>query len=531
MEALSCVQKVPDSLREKVLLENGTLFVSMELKGDPVFVSYVGLAQRHGVMDIKWVDAREFREKYAIFTDSANTSTSEMISLATSLIQQVYDEGGSDIHLWEAGSYGLVQFRRLGLIKDHSQFRSEKMHQLITCIYQSLVQGADSTFSPTERQDGRIGDRKFLPPGVHSVRVHTEPLECAEAQGGTGMFMTLRLLYDRTKASGSMEDRVKMLGYDEQDALKFRFLTQRTGLTIISGPTGHGKSTLLKHIMEGQAEAVPEKSYMSIEDPPEYPIANVKQILVSTKAVTDPTARGRAYMEAIAGAMRSDPDVIMIGEIRYPEAAAASIDAALTGHGVLATLHANNGFGIIRRMVSLLNAARYADPLEYLCDPNVMAGLVYQRLLPLHCPHCKVPLADLFKEGNKEQRLKVLPDPALKRLMSVLGDDLDGVYVRGEGCPQCKQLGIVGQTVAAEVIVTDQTMLAHLRKGEYDKAKTYWLNELNGRTYVQHATSLIRDGLVDPHLAELRLGVPLDFDKVSESLKITNRSKTGGDAA
>lgn len=350
MESLSIIQKAPGNIRKRILLENGELFVSQELQGDATFMSYAGLIQRHGITNISWMNPREFNEKYKKYENDTTQSTNEMTELAISLIRQVYEEGGSDIHLWEAGPYGIVQFRRLGLIKDHTQYRGEKMRLLISCIYQSLVQSGDCTFSPTERQDARIGNREFLPAGVHSVRVHTEPLDCAEAENSTGIFMTLRLLYDRTKATGSMEQRVEVLGYNEEDARKFRFLTQRTGLTIISGPTGHGKSTLLKHIMEGQAESVPEKSYMSIEDPPEYPIANVKQVLVSTKAIADPQARGRAYMEAIAGAMRSDPDVLMIGEIRYPEAAAAAIDAALTGHGVLATLHANNGFGVIRRM-------------------------------------------------------------------------------------------------------------------------------------------------------------------------------------
>ncbi|MEG1609965.1 MAG: ATPase, T2SS/T4P/T4SS family, partial [Bilophila sp.] len=122
--------------------------------------------------------------------------------------------------------------------------------------------------------------------------------------------------------------------------------------------------------MESMAAENPEKAYITSEDPPEFPLSGVEQVLVSTNAdrsSVDEKKRGLAYTNAIAGAMRSDPDVLMIGEIRYPEAATAAIDAALTGHGVFVTLHANNAFGIIPRMESLLNAAGYVSPLDHLC--------------------------------------------------------------------------------------------------------------------------------------------------------------------
>lgn len=241
----------------------------------------------------------------------------------------------------------------------------------------------------------------------------------------------------------------------------------------------------------------------------------VQQIMVFTKALGEMLARGQAYVDAIAGAMRSDPDVLMIGEIRYPEAAAAAIDAALTGHSVWATIHANNGFGIIRRMVSLLNAANYAEPLEYLCDHNVLAGLVYQRLLPVLCPECKQPLVPML---NKPEEARHIELAVRKRLFSVIKNgDLDAVHVRNpDGCEHCNGLGIVGQTVAAEVIVTDQVMLEHLRHGDYTRAQTYWTKELGGRTYVDHAVQLIAEGKIDPTQAETRLGVPLNFSKVHE---------------
>jgi len=509
LQDTSLIGSVPQDLRGRIVIDGGVVRVSKELQGKASLDSFVSLARRRGVREITWHKPDEFDAKFRAVAQFTEGAKSNVQAYAVRLLRDAYECGASDIHITNYGAYGAVQMRRLGLLSDYGQLAAGDSSQLIRAIYETMTEAADSTFSQTERQDGRIVHRKFLPAEVHSVRVHTEPLECAQSENGNGTFMALRLLYDSTKATGTLEERVTALGYTATDASRLRFLTQRTGLTIISGPTGHGKSTLLKHVMESMADENPERNHMSVEDPPEYPLMGTKQIMVNTNgnSAVDPTERGRAYMNAIAGCMRSDPDVLMIGEIRYPEAAGAAIDAALTGHGVWATLHANNGFGIIRRMVSLLNAADYVNPLEYLCDHNVLAGLIYQRLVPQLCPECKVPLQEAQKGKH------ALPGPVFDRLLRVL-DDPNGVHVRGDGCAHCRQLGITGQRVAAEVIQTDPTLLSHLRRDDFAKAESYWRHDLKGRSYVAHAVELIGAGQVDPHLAELRLGVPLDFDKM-----------------
>lgn len=529
----SLLSRLSPEISKRVLLESGRLLVSEELRGNEELISFVGYAQRYGVLQVDWLSPANYDAQYRVYGETRRPedyTDSDVQEYACTLFQQAYDEGASDIHIIDVGEYGIIRFRRLGLLKEHAQLCGGFTQRLISGIYGTMCHStSDGEFSPLKRQDGRVADRQWLPRGVHSMRVHTEPLQCEQAQSGTGTYMPIRLLYDRTNAVGTLEKRTGTLGFDRKDSKRFRFLTQRTGLTIISGPTGHGKSTLLKHIMEGQTFSNPEKCYLSLEDPVEYPMNGVEQIMVSSKTTADPLQRGRAYMDALAGAMRSDPDVVMIGEIRYPEAAAAAIDMALTGHGVWATLHANNAFGIIRRMVSLLNAAHYADPLEYLCDHNVIAGLVYQRLLPVLCPHCKVQLSSL--RDNTSRCKQFVSREVLNRLFSVT-NNINTVHVRNPlGCDVCGKLGIVGQTVAAEVIVTDQIMLEHLRKGEYGNAQKYWINDLKGRTYVQHAIEHICNGIVDPTLAEIRLGVPLNFSKLHEAFTDEDDEDTALEAA
>ncbi len=512
---LSLIDKAPQELAGDIALIDGILYCSDARRGDQHFISFASLARRMGVTEHHFVPAEDFRGKYGGANPSALKGMSDIQGYAIALLADAYKKNATDIHIAYYGSYGIIKFRCLGMLRDYAKLPGERTRALIGSIYNTLSQSVSSTtFIPKARQDSRIANRAYLPPDVHSVRIHSEPLECSQADDGAGSFMALRLLHDRTEAKGGLRDRLTALGYGDKDVAKFRQLTERTGLTIISGPTGSGKSTLLKHVMDAQALKNPQRNYMSIEDPPEYPLFGVHQIMVSTNFDGDPAERAREYTNAIAGAMRSDPDVLMIGEIRYPEAAKAAIDSALTGHGTFATLHANHAVGIIMRMEALLSEAGYANPLEYLCDHNVLAGLIYQRLVPVLCPHCKLPLAPLLKSTGEDEkhRLDVLPPHTLDRLMRVIkGGGLDTVHILGRGCEKCNHLGISAQTVAAEIIVTDETFLRFVRQGHADKAYEYWLKDMKGRTYIKHAIEGIAAGRLDPYLTELRLGVPLDF--------------------
>jgi type II secretory ATPase GspE/PulE/Tfp pilus assembly ATPase PilB-like protein len=505
MESISFLDDVPKILRGRVALVDGTLHMSAELKGNLEMVSFVGSLRRRGILTYEWHRPEEFDNLYSSLASRSGQGENEVQQYAIDLIAKAYQNDASDIHLVDHGRYTMIRFRCLGMLTDHTQLEADFGRKLIACIYQKLSQSGDACFSPSERQDGRIAKHDYLPPNVHSVRVHCEPIECAQAENGVGTSMSLRLLYDATSAKGALSERMSVLGFTNEQSETAQFLTRRTGLTIISGPTGHGKSTFLKHVMESMTERSPEKAYFSIEDPPEYPLKGVRQVLISSNSKA---ARAEAYRDAIAGAMRSDPDILMIGEIRYTEAAIAAIDAALTGHSVWATIHANNGFGIIARMVSTL-ATHFRNPLEQLCDHNVLAGLEYQRLLPMLCPHCKLRLLDL----KPEEREQYIPPDVSARLRRVL-DDQEGVCVRGEGCEHCRKRGQIGQTVAAEIIATDQEMLGYLSAGNMPRAHEYWTKEKEGRSYVDHAVDLIKTGLVDPYVAEERLGVPLNFNQV-----------------
>jgi type II secretory ATPase GspE/PulE/Tfp pilus assembly ATPase PilB-like protein len=500
--AIDIFKGASEQLIKNMFLEDGTLYVHSIWRGEPELISFVGLAKKRGIVSLKFLDTTEFEKRSAAAKVAGGEwQHSELQAYAVQLLQTAFEQKASDIHICDYGNYGVIQFRCLGMLREHTYLPGEKTKQLISVIYGTLSQqGTTATHTPSVRQDARIAKREYLPRDVHSIRVHTEPLESAQAEGGAGCMMCLRLLYDRTLAGGTLFNRLEVLGYSKQDQKQFEVLTHRAGLTVISGPTGHGKSTLLKHVMESQADERAGKNYLSIEDPPEYPLAGVKQIMVNTGASpADAEKRNREYEDAIAGAMRCDPDVIMVGEIRYPEAAVAAIEAASSGHSVWATLHAGSALGIVTRLKTLLSGV-YEEPLEYICDPKLISGLIYQRLVPTLCPECKMRLLDV----SKEYRQTVMPDDLLERVKESVRD-VDNVHIRGNGCPRCAELGFVDQTVAAEVVVADGTLLRYIRAGQVEEAHEYWRRNLGGKTCVEDAIDKIEAGLLDPALTEERI--------------------------
>ncbi|MDB5773102.1 MAG: secretion system protein, partial [Burkholderia sp.] len=412
--------------------------------------------------------------------DSTEHQHSLMQLTAKELLYKACNARASDIHIRVRKTSTEIYFRiHNDLVPAGGQTR-EYGERLLATLYGAMTSVSDNSHKPTERQDASITDRDKLPPRLYGVRIATAPT----SDGG---LMVLRLLYND---AGDNID-VRPLGFTDAHAAMLQQLKEQPiGMTFLSGPTGSGKSTTLQRVLTGEIlEAQGKLHVLTVEDPVEYPIEGAVQTAVTNATTED--ERSRMFAAAISNAMRLDPDTIMIGEIRDRASAQNALRAAMTGHQVWTTVHANSALAIIDRLVDL------GLPLSLVADHTIITGLVSQRLVKLLCSHCKIPLADHMDE---------LPPAMLARARNALSGNVDGVCVAGAGCPQCNYAGTTGRTVLAEIILPDDHFFHYVRSGEKAKATEYWLQHLKGRTILDHAIEKIAAGLIDPRMAEKVVG-------------------------
>ncbi|MBQ9405457.1 MAG: Flp pilus assembly complex ATPase component TadA [Desulfovibrio sp.] len=534
------LNELPEAVRSRVALLEDTLYISEEQRGILPVVNLTSAMRELGVAGSIFVPASQFDAQYAMYASRIGLGENDIQQIAIDMIARAFKAGATDIHITNLGTHVRVRFRVLGILRDDIELNVETGMRMIRAIYEHMGAAQDApAFDAISRLDGRIVNRNYLPQGVYSVRIHVEPIECDGAQDGKGTFMPLRLMYDTSEASGTLEQRLAKLGYSDVPVVVvdnqgnersarpqtelFRLLASRTGIVFISGPTGSGKSTALSHCMEALIEERPGDNFVSIEDPPEKPIKGMLQIPVNSKTGED---RGAAYTDAIAGTNRDDTDTVMVGEIRYAEAALATLEVALSGNSVWTTIHAPDALGITQRLNVLLRN-KIAEPLNVICDPIVLSGLVFQRLVPRLCPHCRIPLHDHrsgISKGLLARLRRTLPEEAIFG-----GGKYKGIFLRGAGCEKCKPSGHAGlfrQTVVAEVIAVNPVMLALLRQRRTEEARRYWLTEMQGMTYLEHARHLIMSGVLDPALTEDMLSMPIDADL--DRLTIVQSRNPGG---
>ncbi|MGB9729574.1 MAG: GspE/PulE family protein [Thermoprotei archaeon] len=340
----------------------------------------------------------------------------EIIRFIRAIILDAYRQNASDIHI-EVQDTLNVFFRVNGfLIKTKYSNTREIGRQIISAIYNNAVGSSHTTYSEYEYQFAKLPpNADIIPPnvGIEAIRVQTGPMH-------GGNFAVLRLLYKNTsftlKLGKDLDETIKetfvnLYGYSITTAKKIKpVLLGAEGLIVISGITGSGKSTTLKLMLEFLHTIYPDKAKFTIEDPPEYIIKGAKQL---------PVPENRDFDEILKVAMRADPDIIMIGEVRDSKTAETIKRAVLTGHQSFTTVHARDISTIFNRFADL------GIDLEELIESKLVKLLISQRLIPRLCNKCKKP----------------------KELYNGLT-----VYEKGDGCEACKFTGIAGRVVIEECL-------------------------------------------------------------------------------
>jgi general secretion pathway protein E len=495
---------VPRTLVDVIFVNpSGEVLIASGREADPRVRSWL-LRQRalHGEVPQRSLPYNELQEVIRDHDSVTDTLArdSEKIRLALDIQLHAVSLRASDVHIRVFGSrHTRVYFRIDGQLQELTQWQmsAEDGEDLCRTIYQSLTNTARPSYVPTIGQDGQIDHPDYLARGLAAIRCKTCPHKL-------GHMMVLRLLYNRAHAAkGSLDDRLCAAGYSQDHIEMFRAMTARPkGLVLLAGETGSGKSTTLMHLLEVVHTERAGSNILTIEDPPEYDIDGAMQIPVLTE--DDSESRSEAFVRAIRDALRLDPDVIMIGEVRDPASAVLAVQAAITGHLALSTVHTNSCVDSLVRLYTLIGSSREGggvDPSMYLANPQTVAGLCYQTLVPLLCTACREPL-----RGNEGR----LPRDLYQRMKEV-GLLEYPVYLRGPGCAACQTdgarvTGIYGRTVVAETACPDGEYLAAFNKHDLVGAQEHWVKALGGRPIMAHALEKTAMGLVDPLVMEQRVG-------------------------
>jgi type IV pilus assembly protein PilB len=330
-------------------------------------------------------------------------SDAPLVRLVNSMIFEAAEDGASDIHVEPQEDDLVVRYRIDGVL--HVAHHISK--RLASGVTTRLKVLAKLDIAERRRpQDGRISLNAAAAGRMLDIRVATLPTVDGEA-------VTMRLL-DKSRevptlGSLGLSDRMS----EQMDAI----LARPTGALLVTGPTGSGKSTTLYAALN--AISRPEINIITVEDPVEYRLTGVNQVQINPRA-------GLSFATALRSIVRSDPDVIMVGEIRDGETARISIEAALTGHFVLSTLHTNDAPSAITRLTEM--------GVEPFLTGAAVSAVLAQRLARRLCPHCA------------EQYLPTFDELRGLHLSEDMAVALDGVaFRRRRGCARCGQTGYRGR--------------------------------------------------------------------------------------
>lgn len=380
----------------------------------------------------------------------------------------------SDIHI-EVGDQTTIYFRIDGSMQPVLEYNSGWGESFVRAAFASSDM-SNANYAQNEYQsaqkDGRTPLRGtkdlYLPLGILSIRMQFNPIAFGSR------YVVMRLLYDNP--SEGIKTEQEFGEYEQRLLMRLRAFP--TGLVIVAGPTSSGKSTtLVRNMSLMLKERHYEINMITVENPVEQKIFGAHQMPVVN--TTNEEEREEKYTEALAAALRSDPDTLMVGEIRTLAAAQLTVRGALSGHNVWTTLHANSAMAALTRLLDL------GIESFKLKEETLMRGLISMRLFKKLCPYCRERLID-----HPEH-------PAYQRVMDAFGElGLRQVYVRGAGCKECKGTGTLGRIKAGEIIITNSEFLRLALAGNTDGALRYWLEDMDGRTLKEAAMALMLQGII-----------------------------------
>ncbi|MFO8058545.1 MAG: ATPase, T2SS/T4P/T4SS family [bacterium] len=364
------------------------------------------------------MDIQNLEQFVAMKPDGFEADDAPIVKAVEHLFRYAYEQRASDIHIEPKRDYSLIRFRIDGMLHD--------IHKVPKVVHQAVVSRikmlARTDIAEKRRpQDGRI-KTEYRDKEVE-LRVSTLPVAFGEK--------TVVRIFDPDVLLQDVSD----LGFYEKEFQQFKdFISRPHGMILVTGPTGSGKTTTLYSALK--AISTPDINIVTIEDPIEMVYEEFNQLGVQPKI--DIT-----FASALRTILRQDPDVIMVGEIRDRDTAANAVQAALTGHLVLSTLHTNDSSSAINRLSEL--------HVESFLIASTVVGVIAQRLVRKICPHCKTET--------------YLGPDELRALHIPVKDENHKVRAYyGAGCVDCRKTGYLGRTGIFEVLPVADKIMALIRQ-------------------------------------------------------------------
>jgi general secretion pathway protein E len=395
------------------------------------------IAELEEEKELPAVELAELEEKDIL----AMAAEAPIIKLVNHILVQAVKRGASDIHIEPFEKEVQVRYRIDGIM--YPAFTPPKRAQA-ALISRIKIMAHLNIAEKRIPQDGRIEIK--VADKAYDIRVSVLPVQFGER-------VVMRLL-DKTRSFAQL----KNLGFDKRDyEIMSRNVARPNGIVFVSGPTGSGKTSTLYSILSELNK--PEVNIITVEDPIEYQMKGIAQVQVREKI-------GLTFAVILRSILRQDPDIIMIGETRDQETAQIAIQAALTGHLVLSTIHTNNAPATITRLIDM--------GIEPFLIASSVVCIVAQRLIRTLCPLCKE---------------KYTPTDEELKSIGLTRKEAEGIiFYKAVGCQECMGTGYKGRTAIFEIM----EMSGEIAQLTMERADT---SVIRKKALAEGMTSLIDDGI------------------------------------
>jgi len=363
------------------------------------------------ILEIEMEDQDQAQVQAQAFSLKDEAKAAPIVRLANKTLLDAVRAGASDIHLLPQENELKISFRVNGQLRQHMKFDKRVNKTLVARI--KIIADMD------------ISERRLPQNGRFKAKVNNRDIEfrVSSMPGQHGENLVLRIL---DKSCGAVD--LNQLGLDAKDVELINHIVRSThGMMLVTGPTGSGKSTTLASILRGMVDE--PKHMLSLEDPIEINVPGINQIQIHEKI-------GFSFAKALRNVLRHDPDIIMVGEIRDQDTAKIAVQAALTGHVLISTLHTNNAASAFSRLSNL-----GVEP--YLVSATVK-GIMSQQLLPKLCEKCR---------STRKLGVEVVEFIANHGI-----ETKDLVDHFSTGCDNCRETGIFGRVLMYEFMNVTQEL-------------------------------------------------------------------------